>query len=76
MPPTTCADCGGPMEQGYVLDHGHHDRSMRARWIEGAPEVGLFGFLRTAGHRQIVIRAYRCTECGLLKQYALNQDEY
>ena len=63
------------MERGYVLDHGHMDRGMRARWIEGAPDIGLLGFLRAKGRRQIPIRAYRCAECGLLKHYALNGDE-
>jgi hypothetical protein len=75
MPPTACTDCGGAMERGYVLDHAHHDRSMRARWVEGEPDIGMLGGLRTTSRRQIAIRAYRCTECGLLKQYAVDADE-
>ena len=63
------------MERGYVLDHAQMNTGVRARWVRGEPDIGLVGGLRTAGKRQIAIRAFRCTGCGLLKQYALDEDE-
>lgn len=69
-----CADCGGAMERGYVLDHTHM-KTVRVRWVQGEPDLGLLGGLRTGGKRQIAIRAFRCTGCGFLKQYALDEDE-
>lgn len=72
--PTACADCGGPLERGYVLDHAHMNNQVRARWVQGEPDVGFWNTLRVRGHRQIAIRAYRCTDCGLLRQYALDED--
>lgn len=72
--PATCADCGGAMERGYVLDHAHMNTTVRARWVQGEPDFGLLS-LRTGGKRQIAVRAFRCTGCGLLKQYALDEDE-
>lgn len=62
------------MTGGYVLDHGHLNQRVRARWVEGAPEPGVWNGLRVRGRRQLAIRAYRCSRCGLLKQYALDED--
>jgi hypothetical protein len=63
------------MERGFVLDHAHMNVEVRARWVEGEPDAGFLGGLRTGGRRKIAIRAFRCTRCGVLMEYALDEDE-
>jgi hypothetical protein len=57
------------MEQGYLLDEGY-GRQRPGKWIEGAPELGMWTGLRLRGKRQLEITTYRCRRCGYLESYA------
>jgi hypothetical protein len=73
----TCPDCGSAMEAGFVVDHGESEMPRVASWVEGAPEdakfLGMKVGIKLKGRRKIPIGALRCTRCGLLKLYAMNQ---
>ncbi len=61
-----CLRCNLPMEQGYMADRGHGNTKNVANWIEGAPDVRWYG-LKTSGHPQLPVAAYRCTKCGFVE---------
>ncbi|MBD0319324.1 MAG: hypothetical protein ICV87_03260 [Gemmatimonadetes bacterium] len=69
-----CAECGGPMEEGYVADRGDYNVSSVAEWVEGAPEtarfLGMAAGLNEKNRVRLRIRTLRCTRCGLLRFYA------
>jgi hypothetical protein len=57
------------MQPGFMPDVGYG--SIQAgRWVEGAPEKGWTGNVKTRGRLNIVISAERCTACGFLELYA------
>jgi hypothetical protein len=39
-------------------------------WIEGMPQFGFLGSVKTDGKAAYRIRIFRCTKCGLLESYA------
>lgn len=67
---TICSECGGTMQEGYILDITPSGR-VQSSWIEGQPETSfLHGFLTTKGKQAFYTIAYRCKSCGFLKFYA------
>jgi uncharacterized protein DUF6487 len=64
-----CSNCGGEMEEGFVMDESLNTQST-AHWIAGKPIQGFFGSTRTKGKNQFPIQAYRCRQCGRLEWYA------
>jgi len=58
-----CLRCSGAMEEGYLADGGHGVNSEVAKWVGGAPDVRWYG-VKTKGHDQIPLSAYRCANCG------------
>jgi hypothetical protein len=68
---TACPRCGAALEEGFLLDH-HRVTSHQARWIEGAPQEGLFG-VRLGDRKQYRVRADRCTACGHLELRAIQR---
>ena len=45
---TTCDECGGNMQEGYVLDVAHGG-VLPSIWVEGKPESSLWSGLKTKG---------------------------
>lgn len=66
---TTCGECGGTMQEGYILDAAPGFGKIQSLWVEGEPERDLLG-LKTVDHQVLHIIAYRCENCGFLKLYA------
>lgn len=71
-----CPDCNVPMEQGYIPEKGHFDALTVSEWYPGSPKFrsGLFGKgLDVVLGRSLAIESFRCTQCGLLREYARNK---
>ncbi len=66
---TTCSECGGSMQEGYVLDVTKMDR-LQSSWIEGKPEKEFWLGLNLEDRLVLPISAFRCKSCGFLKFYA------
>lgn len=71
-PDPRCPQCREAMEEGYVLELADGNRRRVSQWIEGEPEKSFWFGLKTDGHEQHPITAYRCTRCGLLQHYAIS----
>jgi len=69
MPPPKCAKCGAEMEEGFIPE-ALGPRQI-AIWVAGTPEVRFFTGVKLEGRQAHAIRAFRCTNCGYLEQYAL-----
>jgi hypothetical protein len=68
---TTCSECGGTMQRGFMVETGHGNRPHDASyWLEGKPEKSFWFGLKTEGKQAFYITAYRCENCGFLKFYA------
>jgi hypothetical protein len=65
-----CAKCDGPMEEGFLLDHGHYNKLMTEQWVEGRPETSFWMGLKTSGKKVRSVTTTRCTRCGFLESYA------
>ncbi|HEU0051578.1 MAG TPA: hypothetical protein VFQ39_00330 [Longimicrobium sp.] len=72
-----CADCGSPMEAGFLADFGESNVARAGTWVEGVPEfarfLGMKVGLNLKNRRNIGVSALRCRRCGLLKLYAREQ---
>lgn len=68
-----CAKCAGIMEEGFVPDRGHFEIVQPARWVEGKPEKSFWTGTKTVDKREASISAYRCTSCGYLEFYAIEE---
>ena len=66
----TCAGCGGTMEEGFVIDHGHYSFPAEQQWVEGEPKRSFWTGLETDGKRSFNVTTYRCERCGRLESYA------
>jgi hypothetical protein len=65
-----CPDCRVEMEVGFVPDH--YAQIIQSRWYPGLPTEKTFvGNLKLDANAMIPVTAYRCTQCGLLKQFAV-----
>ena len=64
-----CPECGGSMEEGFLLDLSHGSQKP-ANWVEGAPEKSFWVGTKVKGKEKFPIVAFRCRRCGLLKSYA------
>ena len=58
------------MEQGFMLEQRDGNLKDVTEWIEGVPQKGIFGIIRTRGLRSLEIEAWRCQRCGYLETYA------
>jgi phage FluMu protein Com len=65
-----CPKCKGPMDEGFVPDHGHHHTVLTAKWQEGAPERSFWRGIKIDDQTQYEIKSYRCRKCGYLESYA------
>lgn len=62
-----CAVCGGATKEGFLLDRKRELQADALQWIEGAPEKGWLGAVRTRGRAHGAVVAARCTQCGRLE---------
>lgn len=77
-----CSDCRGDMELGFIPD-ATYGMVHQAAWHSGDPKAkkGLFEKLATGGgvkfdtRYMTPITAYRCSQCGLIKLYALRETD-
>lgn len=64
-----CPDCNVGLEIGFIPDH--YAQIIRSHWHPGTGKDKTFvGNLKLEGRSMIPITAYRCPQCGLLRQYA------
>ena len=59
---STCARCGGPMSEGFLLDQTQ--AYTVTRWVEGAPVKSLWTGIKLKGKRVLPVLAFRCERCG------------
>lgn len=64
-----CPKCRGVMEEGFIKDESY-GMSYASLWVEGAPETSFWTGTKTKGKEQLVVRTFRCTNCGYLESYA------
>lgn len=65
----TCPDCQVEIDAGFVPDH--YSQTIRSQWHPGPGlETTFFGNLKLDKDLMIPIVAFRCPQCGLLKQFA------
>ena len=78
MQARACAECGGTMQMGYVVDRGHQSVAAQAFWVEGEPQVskflGMNSGLNVKDRARYDIVTLRCEQCGLLRSYARPED--
>jgi len=65
-----CLRCSVAMEEGYLADGGYGATSEVAKWVGGAPDVRWYG-VKTKGHEQIPLSAFRCANCGYVEFRAI-----
>jgi hypothetical protein len=66
---TTCSECGGKMQDGYILDYTYSGKDISS-WVEGEPVKDFWdGGLSQRGKRVFRIVAFCCESCGFLKLY-------
>lgn len=68
--PTTCADCGGVLEEGFIPDRSRGIEVAETLWQEGQPQVSGWTGVRLKKSPFYYVRAFRCSDCGLLRMYA------
>jgi len=65
----SCPDCHVAMETGFVPDH--YAQIIRSHWHPGtATHKTFLGNLKLDQEAMLPIVAFRCPQCGLLKEYA------
>ena len=71
--PSACNECGGRLAAGFIVDQAYGSEQV-STWQKGEPQKRwwtLGGIVR-AGADRIEVTTLRCEECGLLKNYALD----
>ncbi len=68
-PIPTCAECGGPMTAGWLMDETHGGRHP-TYWVEGEAEKSFWVGTKLSGRAVYVTEALRCEGCGALRLYA------
>ena len=64
-----CLKCNGQMEPGFVPDVGYGS-IQASKWVQGDPEKGWTGNVKTKDRLNLPISVERCTRCGFLEFYA------
>lgn len=57
------------MEPGFTVARTESATPV-THWVEGKPEYGFFGGIKTSGKKLMPVETYRCTGCGYLEAYA------
>ncbi len=71
-PPRPCPECGGSMEQGFMLDVTQGAR-LQATWAEGVHERSHWTGTKMRGRAVYLVDTWRCTACGALRSYATDR---
>jgi len=70
-----CPDCQVEMEEGFILDLQHYNQPDISKWHPGPPrKVPIFLWataLEVKTSKSIGVQSFRCPNCGLLREYAL-----
>jgi len=69
-----CPDCQVEMKEGFILDLQHYNQPDISKWHLGPPTRVPFLFatyLEVKTSKLIDVQSFRCTNCGLLREYAL-----
>ena len=69
-PNPKCSKCQSAMEEGFILDKGHHDSAGISYWVAGSPDKRWWG-LNTKGREKLMVITFRCTRCGYLESYTV-----
>jgi hypothetical protein len=67
---STCPKCQGTIESGFIPD-ASYGAVLICNWTEGEPVKNFLGSLKIKGKRQIPLTANRCTRCGFVELYAV-----
>ena len=70
-----CGKCGALLEEGFVPDYGHLQVPQPVTWVEGKPQSSIWTGTKIGNRRQLEVAAYRCTSCGCIEFYALEDEE-
>ena len=62
----SCPKCKSAMETGFMLESDERGRHI-AQWVQGTPERGFLGGLKTGQRDRRNVLAMRCTRCGFLE---------
>ncbi|MBC7833643.1 MAG: hypothetical protein H7Y88_00900 [Phycisphaerales bacterium] len=67
-----CPKCSSPMEGGVVAD-GVHAGERVALWVRGYMKRSWLGYEKLSPDPQdrFQIAAFRCTQCGFIEHYAV-----
>jgi hypothetical protein len=69
-----CPDCDAEMEKGFIPDNAH-GAVLQAHWQQGEPDknkfLGLDAGIKVKKDLMRPITCFRCSDCGLLKYYAV-----
>jgi hypothetical protein len=57
------------MQQGYIPDRnaGWYEPT---KWFEGGLQIGALGGVKRSKTKPLLVRTYRCVQCGYLESYA------
>ncbi|MBC7909335.1 MAG: hypothetical protein H7Y30_02480 [Pyrinomonadaceae bacterium] len=67
-----CSECGGEMEEGFILDRSYGTRLVSS-WVKGSPEPSFWLGLSVKGKEFRTVQTWRCVQCGFLKSYAVTE---
>ena len=71
-----CKQCNIDFEEGYIPDYSYAS-AFKSMWVKGEPDEHKFLGIKIGGieppkiKEGIPIKAYRCSECGLIEFYAI-----
>ncbi|HEX8317626.1 hypothetical protein [Longimicrobium sp.] len=78
MAAVDCAECGGEMEPGFVVDRGDYSVAAQQYWVGGEPTMqkflGMTAGLKVSDRPRYDVTTLRCSRCGLLRSYARPED--
>ena len=69
MSKTTCAKCGGRMEEGFVGTTTSHGNGV-SQWLPGKPQKSIWTGIKMPKAQRRAIEIWRCGRCGYLEGYA------
>jgi hypothetical protein len=62
------------MEEGFMPDFAQYQLVRPVTWVEGKPDNSFWTGARIGDKRQLNVVAYRCTSCGYLEFYTVEDD--
>jgi len=63
------------MEPGVIPDTWNAVQTDRSAWVAGLPEESTWRGLKLTGKLAYPIVSFRCSRCGLLKEYAFRPSQ-